>query len=126
MIVNDLNLSAGNLSSKNFDSNKFALADELAFGIYKQKWFFALTAEYEKILLTRIEHTDFYRETYYEDAVDGWSKGSGGMFQFGFETGRTFARRYDVHMEFKLPLTGQFNAYGGSPAHLNLGLGFRF
>lgn len=126
MIVNDLNLSAGNLSSKNFDSNKFALADELAFGIYKQKWFFALTAEYEKILLTRIEHTDFYRETYYEDAVDGWYKGSGGMFQFGFETGRTFARRYDVHMEFKLPLTGQFNAYGGSPAHLNLGLGFRF
>lgn len=126
MIVNDLNLSAGNLSSKNFDSNKFALADELAFGIYKQKWFFALTAEYEKILLTRIEHTDFYRETYYEDAVDGWYKGSGGMFQFGFETGRTFARRYDVHMEFKLPLTGQFNAYGGSPAHLNLGLGYRF
>ena len=126
MIVNDLNLSAGNLSTKNFDSNKFAIADELAFGIYKPQWFFALTAEYEKILLTRIEHTDFYRETYYEDAVDGWYKGSGGMFQFGFETGRTFARRYDVHLEFKLPLTGQFNTYGGSPAHLNLGLGYRF
>lgn len=126
MIINDLNVSAGSLSAKNFDSNKFALADEMAIGIYKPLWFFALTAEYEKILLTRLEHSDFYRETYYEDAVDGWYKGSGGMFQFGFETGRTFARRYDVHMEFKLPLTGQFNAYGGSPAHLNLGLGFRF
>lgn len=126
MIINDLNVSAGSLSAKNFDSNKFALADEMAFGIYKPKWFFALTAEYEKILLTRIEHTDFYRETYYEDALDGWYKGSGGMFQFGFETGRTFAGRYDVNLEFKLPLTGQFNAYGGSPAHLNLGLGFRF
>jgi len=126
MIINDLNVSAGSLSAKNFDSNKFAIADEMAFGIYKPLWFFALTAEYEKILLTRLEHSDFYRETYYEDALDGWYKGSGGMFQFGFETGRTFARRYDVHLEFKLPVTGQFNAYGGSPAHLNIGLGYRF
>jgi hypothetical protein len=126
MIVNKLNVSAGSLSAKNFDSKKFALADEMAFGIYRPLWFFALTAEYEKILLTRLEHSDFYRETYYEDALDGWYKGSGGMFQFGFETGISFARRYDVHLEFKIPMTGQFNAYGGSPAHLNVGLGYRF
>ncbi|MGW8316223.1 MAG: hypothetical protein ACWGNV_11525 [Bacteroidales bacterium] len=125
-ILNDFNLSAGNLSTKHFDSKKFAVADELAFGIYKQKWYVAATAEYEKIVINRIDHTDFYRETYFEDAVDGWYKGAGGMFQFGIETGRTFARRYDVHLEFKIPFTEQFNAYGGSPAHVNLGLGYRF
>jgi len=125
-IINNLNLSAGSLSAKNFDSKKFAVADELAFGIYKPKWFVAMTAEYEKIVLNHIEHTDFYRETYYEDAVDGWYKGAGGMFQFGIETGRTFAQRYDVHLEFKMPFTEKFNFYGGSPAHLNLGFGFRF
>jgi len=126
MIINNLNVSAGALSAKNFDSNRFAIADELAFGIYKPKWFVAMTAEYEKIVFTRIEHRDFYRETYYEDAVDGWYKGAGGMFQFGIETGRTFAGRYDVHLEFKMPFTEQFNAYGGSPAHMNIGLGYRF
>jgi len=125
-IVNNLNLSAGSLSTKNFGSKKFAAADELAFGLYKQRWFVAATAEYEKIVLNRIEHTDFYRDTYYEDAVDGWYKGAGGMFQFGVETGYTFAQRYDVHLEFKMPFTETFNSYGGSPAHVNLGFGFRF
>ena len=125
-IINNLNLSAGSLSAKNFDSKKFAVADELAFGLYKPRWFVAMTAEYEKIALNHIEHTDFYRETYYEDAVDGWYKGGGGMFQFGIETGTTFAQRYDVHLEFKMPFTEKFNFYGGSPAHVNLGFGFRF
>ena len=48
-IVNNLNLSTGTLTAKNFNSKKFAVADEIVFGIYKQKWFMALTAEYEKI-----------------------------------------------------------------------------
>jgi len=125
-IVNNLNLSAGSVSTRHFESKKFAAADELAFGFYKPKWFLACTAEYEKIYLSHIEHTDFYRENYYEDVVDGWYKGAGGMFQFGLETGRTFYQKYDVHIELKVPFTEAFNSYGGSPAHLNLGIGYRF
>lgn len=125
-IIFNVNLSAGHLSAKNFDSKKFALADELAFGIYKQKWFFALTAEYETIFLNYIEHTNFYKETYYEDAVDGWYNGAGGMWQFGLEVGKTFKQRYDLHLEIKMPFTEKFNSYGGSPAHINLCLGYRF
>lgn len=125
-IVNNLNLSAGSLSTRHFDSKKFAFADEIAFGIYKPKWFIAVTAEYEKICLNNIKHTDFYRETYYEDAVDGWYKGAGGMFQFGLEVGRTFYRKCDVHLELKLPFTETFSSYGGSPAHINLEIGYRF
>ncbi|WP_167611916.1 hypothetical protein [Maribellus sediminis] len=125
-IVNNLNLSAGSVSTTHFESKKFAVADEVALGFYKPKWFFALTAEYEKIYLNHIEHTDFYRENYYEDAVDGWYKGAGGMFQFGLETGRTFFEKYDVHVELKVPFTERFNSYGGSPAHLNLAIGYRF
>ena len=79
-IVNNLNISAGSMSAKNFDSKRFAAADELAFGIYGEKRFIAFTAEYEKIVLNKIEHSDFYKETYYEDAVDGWYKGAGGRF----------------------------------------------
>lgn len=125
-IVNNLNLSAGSVSTRHFDSKKFAAADEIAFGFYKPIWFIALTAEYEKIYLNYIKHTDFYRENYYEDAVDGWYKGAGGMFQFGLEVGRTFSQKYDAHIELKVPFTEAFNSYGGSPAHINLGLGYRF
>ena len=126
MLVNNLNVSAGRLSAKNYDSKKFAVADELAFGFYKQKWFMALTAEYEKIYLNHIEHTDFYKETYYDEVVDGWYKGAGGMFQFGIEGGRTFYDKIDVHLELKMPTTERFNSYNASPAHINLGIGYRF
>ena len=124
--VNNLNLSAGSVTTHNFDSKKFAIGDEVAVGFYKKNWFIAMTGEYEKIYLNHIEHTEFYRKTYYEDAKDGWYKGAGGMFQFGFEGGGTIKGKYDIHLEMKLPFTEKFNSYGGSPAHVNLGLGYRF
>ena len=125
-IVNNLNVSAGSLSAKNFDSNKFAIADEVAFGIYGEKRFVAFTTEYEKIVLNKIEHTDFYKETYYDEVVDGWYKGAGGRFQFGIEGVVTLKKKLDVHLEVKLPFTEKFNNYGGSPMHVNLGIAYRF
>ena len=95
-IVNNLNLSAGSVATQNFVSKKFAVANEVAMGFYKKNWFFATTIEYEKIYLNRIEHTEFYRITYYEDAEDGWYKGAGGMFQFGLEGGGTIKAKYDI------------------------------
>jgi hypothetical protein len=126
MIVNNLNFSAGSNITRSFDSKKFAVADELAIGLYKNTWFIAATAEYEKIYLNYIELTPFYRATYYEDAKDGWYKGAGGIFQFGIEGGITIKKRCDIHLEIKMPFTGKFNAYSGSPAHANIGFGYRF
>ena len=125
-VVNNLNLSAGSVTTQNFDSKKFAVGDEVAIGLYKKSWFIATTVEYEKIYLNHIKHTEFYRTTYYEDAEDGWYRGAGGMFQFGIEGGGTIKEKYDIHLEIKLPFTEKFNSYGGSPLHLNLGLGYRF
>ncbi len=125
-IVNNLNLSVGSMSAKNFDSKRFAAADEVAFGIYGEKRFVAFTTEYEKIFLNKIEHTDFYKETYYEDVVDGWYKGAGGRFQIGIEGGFTVKKRLDTHLEVKLPFTEKLNSYGGSPMHVNLGIAYRF
>jgi len=125
-IVNNLNVSAGSMSAKNFDSKRFAAADEVAFGIYGAKRFVAFTAEYENILLNKIEHSDFYKETYFEDAVDGWYKGAGGRFQLGIEGGVTVKKKLDAHLEIKLPFTEKFNSYRGSPMHVNLGIAYRF
>ena len=125
-LVNNINLSAGSAATRHFDSKKFAAGDEVAAGFYHQSWFFAATVEYEKIYLNRIEHTEFYRSTYYENAKDGWYKGAGGLFQFGIEVGGTIKKKYDLHIEIKLPFTEKFNNYGGSPLHANFGLGYRF
>ena len=125
-IVNNLNVSAGSMSAKNFDSKKFAIADEVAFGFYGKKRFFAFTAEFEKIVLNKIEHSGFYKETYYEDAIDGWYKGAGGIFQFGLEGGFTIKKNIDIYSELKLPFTEKLNSYRGSPMHVNLGIAYRF
>jgi len=126
MIVNNLNLSTGSVATLHFDSKKFAVADEIAIGFYKKRWFFATTIEYEKIFLNYLKHTDFYRETFYEGAKDGWYTGAGGMFQFGIEAGISLKERYDIHLEIMMPFTEKFDAYGGSPLHTNLGLAYRF
>ena len=126
MIVNNLGFSVGSVATKHFDSYKFAVSDEIAIGLYKKKWFVAGTAEYEKIFLNHMEHTDFYRTTYYEEAKDGWYNGAGGMFQFGIEGGITIKDRFDIHAEVKKAFTEKFNGYGGAPFHVNLGLGYRF
>lgn len=125
-VVNNLNLSAGSVTTHNFDSKKFAAGDEVAVGFYKKSWFIATTVECERIYLNHIKHTEFYRTTYYEDAEDGWYRGAGGMFQFGIEGGGTINGKYDIHLEIKVPFTEKFNSYGGSPFHVNLGLGYRF
>ena len=125
-VVNNLYLSAGSVTTQNFDSRKFAVGDEIAVGFYKKSWFFAATAEYEKIYLNLIEPTEHYRITYYEDVEDGWYTGGGGMFQFGVEGGISVRQKYDIHLEIKMPFTEKFNSYGGSPLHVNLGLGYRF
>ena len=125
-VVNNLNLSAGSVTTQHFDSEKFAVGIEVPIGFYKERWFIAATVEYEKIYLNHIEHTEFYRVTYYEDAEDGWYKGAGGLFQFGIEGGTTVKEKYDVHLEIRMPFTGRFNSYRGSPFHVNLGLGYRW
>jgi len=125
-IINNLNFSFGGVSTRHFSSKRLAIADELSIGMYKNNWFVAATFEYEKILLINLQHTDFYKESYYPDAKDGWYKGTGGMFQVGIQGGLTIKEKYDVKLEAKMPFTEKFNNYGGSPLHANLAFGYRF
>jgi len=122
-IINTLNVSAGILSTKNFDSKRSAIADEVAIGFYREASFIAITAGYKKIYLNKIEHTDYYRETYHEDAVDS-NKGTGGIFMFGLIGGITIEKKYDILLVLKLPFTEKFNSYDSSPVHLNLMIGY--
>jgi hypothetical protein len=126
VIINDLYGSLGKLKTRNFNSFDFLLGDRINIGFFKEKSYFAFTTEYNKFLLTHLTHTDYYRNTFYEDAKDGWYKSTGGYFQFGFTGGFTFNKKFDLYAEIKLPLTEKFDSYNGSPFHINLGFGYRF
>lgn len=126
MVADRLNATAGFIETHNFNSTEFSAADEISAGYNGKRWFLAGTAEYEKILLTRIEHTDFYRRTSYEDARDGWYYGSGGIFQFGVRLGFYIYDSVDITLEMKVPFTEKFNSYAGSPLHGSLSTGYRF
>jgi hypothetical protein len=124
-VVNDLYLSAGRTSNVNFKSHKFTVGDEISVGWYKEKWYVAALAEYEKIYLNEFTFTENYRDRFFEDAEDGWYKGGGGRIQFGLEAGLTFKEKFDLYVAVKSPFTEQLNRYIGSPLHLNLGFGYR-
>lgn len=125
-IVNTLHLSVGRVETRNFHSYRLAAGDEIALGWYRPSWFVAATAAVESTYLTHIEHTDYYRRVFYEDAVDGWYESSAGRFQFGLEVGGTIADQVDVVFEAKMPLTLRFKGYGGSPVHGGLRVAYRF
>ncbi len=121
-----LNFSTGHVETKNFDSQKMAFANKLFLGYFKRKWYITITGEYEKIYANKIVHSEYYRDFIFPEAKDGWYNGAGGNFQFGIETGITIKEYLDIQLEIKMPVSEKFDSYNGSPAHLNLLLGYRF
>ena len=126
MFIPGLNTSYGRAETINFNSQKVGLEGDFAFGYYGSRGFGALTTSYEKILATRLQHTPYYRDRFYNDAIDGWYTGNGGIWQFGMEGGFVIKNKIDVYIEIKVPLTENFKPMMGSPGHVNVGLGYRF
>jgi len=124
--LGSLDLSYGYLASQNFDSQKWASELDLAWGLYGSRSYLAVTASYEHLWATHLEFSEYYRERFYEAARSGWYKGAGGNLQLGFETGILLFSRLDLQLEFKLPLNASLSPFRGSPAHLNLGIAYRF
>ena len=126
LITNNLNVSAGKVKTKNFNSTEFTIGDEIRTGWFGKKSFISMIAGYEHILLNYIKNSDHYREVYYNEAKDGLYNGGGGAFQFGVSAGLTIMSKIDTYLELKVPFTEKFNGYGGSPFHARLGIAYRF
>ena len=124
-LITGLNTSYGKTSSLNFDSQKIAMEIDFAFGFYRKRGFFALTTSFEKILATRLKHSDQYRERFYSDAKDAWYKGGGGSLQMGAEGGIAIKNILEIFLEFKIPRTEKLRPMMGSPAHANIGFAYR-
>jgi hypothetical protein len=56
-------------------------------GFYRPGWFVAGEFGKDKSIVTHVKHTDLYRETFYENAKDGWYLDAGGYYRYGFAGG---------------------------------------
>ncbi len=61
-------------------------------GYYKSTWFVAAEAGADKTMLTRISHTDYYKDYFYKEAKDGWYANSAGNLRIGVRGGVKIGR----------------------------------
>jgi hypothetical protein len=58
-------------------------------GHYARRWFAVGEAGYDRAWLTYIKNSDWYRDSFYSGAVDGWYSGGGGNLHAGAKGGLT-------------------------------------
>lgn len=123
-IKNDINLSIGHLNNDFLESTRIAVGYRLDPGLYFNTWGINLVAEYEKILASYIEPSDYYKDTFYSEARGGWYRTPGGTFQFGLK-GYKDIKDFTISAEAKVPFTESFKLYF-LPIHVHLGIGYYF
>ncbi len=121
-----LQIGASTVFSRNklFRGNTLEVSLGLRPGYYRNKWFAAADLQYHRFLLSYLNHSDYYREAYYEGAQDGWYRQSGGRVQAGFCGGVTLGR-HDLGLRAGLSLVHDFSP-GLLPAYAALGYNFWF
>ena len=93
-------------------------------GVYRPRWFVAGEFGKDKAVVTHVTHTDYYRETFYPDAKDGWYLDAGGTFHYGFAAGLA-VRGVEVSGRFGWLRTEDFNDVM-PPVYASVGVGFWF
>ena len=80
-------LIARSTSNSIFDGAGFSTDLTSYVGFYRQGWFVAGLIGYDRTWVMHIEHSDWYRDNFYEDAVDGWYRGKAGILHGGLTAG---------------------------------------
>jgi hypothetical protein len=80
-------LIARTTSNSIYDGTGFSADLTSYVGFYRRGWFAAALIGYDRQCVMHIKHTDWYREYFYENAVDGWYRGKAGILHVGLVTG---------------------------------------
>ena len=116
----------GYISTRNYNSNRIAIGDELLIGYRGKVLSIGALADFEHNILNYIKNSVFYRTTYYEDAKDGWYLGAAGRWQFGLRIAAAITRRALFDLDVRLPYSSSFDGYGGSPVHANFRIRYMY
>ena len=80
-------LIARSTSNSIYDGVGFSADFTSYVGYYRQGWFVAGLIGYDRAIVMQIEHSDWYRENFYDEAVDGWYSCNAGVLHGGLATG---------------------------------------
>jgi hypothetical protein len=80
-------LIARSTSNSIYDGAGFSADLTSYVGFYRRGWFAAASIGYDRQCVMHIKHSDWYREYFYEEAVDGWYRGKAGILHGGLVTG---------------------------------------
>jgi hypothetical protein len=93
-------------------------------GMYTPRWFVAGETGYDKSVVTRLTHSDWYRTHFYPDAKSGWYVDTGGTWRFGGIAGVALGKT-ELVVRAGVPRTRRGNSIG-VPYYASLGLGHAF
>jgi hypothetical protein len=93
-------------------------------GVYRRNWFAAGEVGYDKAIVTRITHTDWYRTNFYPDAKSGWYIDTGGTWRFGGVTGVSIGRT-ELSVRAGIPMTQRGKSIA-VPYYASVGVGRAF
>lgn len=80
-------LVARSTSNSIYDGAAFGADFTTSLGFHRRGWFAAGSIGYDRTFVMHIQHSDWYRRTFYEDAVDGWYRGESGILHGGVSAG---------------------------------------
>lgn len=112
-------LIARSTSNSIYDGQGFGADLTAHLGFYRKGWFAAGSIGYERTFVMHLEHSDWYRDNIYADAVDGWYSGESGILRGGLSAGfaagvvevaaRVEARRLDGGEQLLPPMVGELS-----------------
>ena len=79
-----------NEKSRLFTAHALGLHAALLPGYQSNRWGLMAELGYEKMLATRLGHSDLYKDTFYSGAEDGWYRNTAGTARLGIRAGVRF------------------------------------
>ena len=80
-------LIARTTSNSIYDGQGFGADLTTLAGFYRRGWFVAGSIGYERTFVMHLEHSDWYKDYIYPEAVDGWYSGESGILRGGLAAG---------------------------------------
>lgn len=90
-------------------------------GVHRRGWFAAGEVGFDKAIVTRLTHTDWYRENVYPEAKNGWYVATGGTWRFGVVSGVAVGRT-ELVLRAGIPRTERGRSLA-IPYYASLGFG---
>ena len=91
-----------------------------AVGYYRNNWFAAATAGFDKAIVSHLKHSDAYKQQY-PDVKNGWYDPSvGGNFYYGLQGGYSF-KNHDIYLKAGRMVSQDFKSKPMIPFYGELG-----